>query len=286
MRMVSSSASCSVAWGMTFLPQELGRAQEQPRAQLPAHDVAPLVDEHGQVAVGANPLAVHMADDRLRCRAHHQRLIQLLAAADRDDGQLRRKALDVLGLLLQEAHRDEEREVRVDVAGVLEAPVERGLDVFPEGVAVGPDDHAALDRRIVGQLGLLHDIGIPARVIFAARGHAFFCHVASYSYVITVRRCRVAVRSDSTASMLIALPAQQASLRSAPGPQWTIPGPCVPAAPRRPAALRAEQDEAAGPASCAPGAGLHTRVTSDSVPMPPRGATNPSARSIIRPSAR
>ena len=162
--------------GVPLLPEELGGAQEEPRAHLPAHDVGPLVDQQRQVAIGADPLAVHVPDDGLRGRANDQRLVQLLAAAVRHDRQLRREALDVLGFLLQEAERDEQREVGVDVTGLLEAPVERRLDILPEGVAVGPDDHAALDRGVVGQLGFLNDIGIPARVILAARGDAFFCH--------------------------------------------------------------------------------------------------------------
>jgi len=45
------------------------------------------------------------------------------------------KARDVLLLLVQEAGRDEEREVGVDVTGLLEALVERLLDELPDGVA-------------------------------------------------------------------------------------------------------------------------------------------------------
>ena len=43
--------------GVAFLPEELGRAQEQPGAHLPAHDVAPLVDEQRQIAIALNPVA-------------------------------------------------------------------------------------------------------------------------------------------------------------------------------------------------------------------------------------
>ena len=52
---------------------------------------------------------------------------------------------------------------------VLEALVEQALDVLPDRVAVRPDDHAALDRRVVGQLGAADDVEIPARKIFGAR---------------------------------------------------------------------------------------------------------------------
>ena len=45
----------------------------------------------------------------------------------------------------------------------LELGVERLLDQLPDRVAVRPDDHAALDRRIVGQLGAADHVEIPLR---------------------------------------------------------------------------------------------------------------------------
>ena len=62
-------------------------------------------------------------------------LLELLVAAPGDPGDLRRKALDVLRLLHQQALGDEQREVRVDVARRLEAPVELLLDQLPDGVS-------------------------------------------------------------------------------------------------------------------------------------------------------
>ena len=103
--------------GVPFLPEELGRAQERPRHLLPAHDVRPLVDQDRQIAPRLHPLRVHRADDRFRGRTDDQLLFELLAAAVRDVGDLRREALDVLRLLVQQALGNEQREVRVDVAG-------------------------------------------------------------------------------------------------------------------------------------------------------------------------
>ena len=77
-----------------------------------------------------------------------ERLFELLVAAVGDPRHLRREALDVLFLLHQQALGNEEREVRVHVPGRLEAPVEPLLDQLPDRVAVRPDDHAALDRRV------------------------------------------------------------------------------------------------------------------------------------------
>src|SRR5438552_7604613 len=83
----------------------------------------------------------------------------------RDVRHLRRKALNVLGLFVQQRLRDEEREVRVDVAGLLEFGVERLLNQLPDRVAVRPDHHATLDRRIVGELRAPDDIQVPAREV-------------------------------------------------------------------------------------------------------------------------
>ena len=117
--------------GVALLPQELARAQEEARPHLPAHDVRPLVVEERQVAVALDPALVGAPDDRLDGGPDGERLLELLAAAVRDDGDLRREALDVIGLLLEQAHRDQEREVQVLVPGRLEPIVERALRAAP-----------------------------------------------------------------------------------------------------------------------------------------------------------
>ena len=81
--------------------------------------------------------------------------------AVRHDGQLGGEAFDVLGFLLDEALGDEQGEVCVDVAGLLEEAVEPRLDVLPESVAAGPDHHAALHRRVVGELCIDDDVDVP-----------------------------------------------------------------------------------------------------------------------------
>ncbi|MEZ5207167.1 MAG: hypothetical protein R2690_09375 [Acidimicrobiales bacterium] len=76
---------------VALLPQELARAQEDAGPHLPPHDVRPLVQQQGKVAVGLDPLAHRLADDRLRRRAHDDRLLELAgrdedAVAPRGDG--------------------------------------------------------------------------------------------------------------------------------------------------------------------------------------------------------
>ena len=52
-----------------------------------------------QVAVALHPLGEVAVDDRLAGGPHDDGLLELLAAAVGDDGQLGAEALDVLGLL-------------------------------------------------------------------------------------------------------------------------------------------------------------------------------------------
>ena len=68
---------------VAFLPEKLGRAQEQPRAHFPAHDVGPLVDQQRQVAIALDPALEGIADDRLRRRPDDQRLFQLRLRIER-----------------------------------------------------------------------------------------------------------------------------------------------------------------------------------------------------------
>ena len=71
----------------------------------------------------------------------------------RDDRAFLGEALDVLGLLLQEAQRNEQRKVGVLVARGLEHAVEHALHVLPDRPAPGLDDHAAAHGRVLGQVG-------------------------------------------------------------------------------------------------------------------------------------
>ena len=138
--------------GVALLPEELRGAEEEAGPHLPAHDVGPLVDQDGQVAVALHPLGVGVADDRLRRGPDDEGLLELLAAAVGDDGELGRESLDVLRLLVEEGLGNEDGEVGVLVARLLEHAVEGRLDVLPERVAVRLDHHAAADRRVLGEL--------------------------------------------------------------------------------------------------------------------------------------
>ena len=72
--------------------------------------------------------------------------------------------------LLQEAHRNEQREVGVLVPGLLEHRVEPPLHVLPDRVAPRLDDHAAADVGVLGQVGRLDDLLVPLGIVFGAGG--------------------------------------------------------------------------------------------------------------------
>ncbi len=143
---------------VTLLPQELNRAQEGTWTQLPAHDVGPLIDQQWQIAPRAHPLCEGCTDDRLGRGPHHQRLGQLLATGTRDLGHFGREALDMLGLLHQEAFGNEQRKVGVLRARLLDPLVKSALDSLPDRVAVRLDHHAAAHRRVFAQPRLIHDV--------------------------------------------------------------------------------------------------------------------------------
>jgi len=95
------------------------------------------------------------------------------------DRQLRRESLDVLRLPMDEALRDEEREVGILVPGGLDHPVQGGDDLLPDGVPVRADDHTAAHGRVIGEFGDLDDVLVPAREILRAGSDAFGTQTAS-----------------------------------------------------------------------------------------------------------
>ncbi len=110
-----------------------------------------------------------MPDDGFRRRPDDVRLFQLLAAGDGDDGELGRESLDVLGFLVQETLRDQQREIDILMAGGFEAIVELALQQFPDGVAVGLDDHAAFDDfGRLRHVALENDVLIPGGEVLGA----------------------------------------------------------------------------------------------------------------------
>ena len=91
----------------------------------------------------------------------------------RDDRAFLGEALGHLLFLGEERFGNEEGKIRVDVARVLEHAIEGALHLLPDGVAVRLDDHAAAHVGVLRQAGVLDDVEIPLRIIFAAWGDDF-----------------------------------------------------------------------------------------------------------------
>ena len=156
--------------GVALLPQELAGAQEDAGPLLPADHVAPLVEQHRQVAVALDPLGHELAEDRLGRGPHHHRVLQLVTPGVGDDRQLGTETLDVVGLAGEVFLGDEQREVGVLGTGGLEAAIHLGLHVLPDRIGVGADYHRASHRTVLGQLGPTDDVLVPAGEIVGLGG--------------------------------------------------------------------------------------------------------------------
>ena len=163
---------------------------------LPAQDGAPLVVQLGQVPVGVDDVLIVLTEQGLGGGADAVALLQLLAAAVGDPGALGGEALHVVLFLLEQALRDEHGQVHVFVAGLLKALVQLGLDVLPEGVAVGVavgavDEHA-LDGGVVDELRLPAHVGVPLGEVHLHVGDLLhLLLVGVLSHVVSVLYCKV-----------------------------------------------------------------------------------------------
>ena len=77
---------------------------------------------------------------------------------------------------LEQAHRDQQREVDVLVSGGLDPIVERALGVLPDRVAVGLDDHRALRGAVLGHLGPSNDLDVPRGKVVLLRWQLVGAH--------------------------------------------------------------------------------------------------------------
>ena len=135
----------------------------------------------------ALPICVMLAEQGLGGGADAVALLQLVGPAAGHPGALRGKALHVVLLLLKQGLGDEHGQVHVLMAGLLELRVQDVLDVFPDGVAIGPVDEHALDAGIVDELGLFAHVGEPLGEVHLHVGDLLhlllvLCHSHSQSF--------------------------------------------------------------------------------------------------------
>ena len=156
--------------GVSFLPEELRGAQEEPGAQFPPHDIRPLVEQQRQVAITLDPLGHEFANHRLGRGTHHDGLGEFFPPGVGHHRQFGTEALHVRGFLREITLGDEEREVRILRARPLDARIDLALHALPDGVAVGANHHRPAHGTIVGHLGLGHDVLVPLGKVFALGG--------------------------------------------------------------------------------------------------------------------
>ena len=147
--------------GVAFLPPELAGAQEGAGGLLPADDGAPLVIQHGQLAVGLQDVRPVVAEHRLGSGAEGQTLFQLFTAAHGDPSHFGGEAVDQLPFFFQQALWNQHGHCHILVAGLLKFAVHDVLDVLPNGIAIGAQDGKALDGGILHQLRLAAHVRIP-----------------------------------------------------------------------------------------------------------------------------
>ena len=178
--------------GVALLPKELSRTEEQACTHLPTHHVSPLVTQDRQVPIRLDPVAVCIPDNGLRSRSDDQLLLQFRSGIDHDTRSiligfqaivshhcaLLSESLDMLRLFAEERFRDQQGEIGVDMACLLEFIIEYALHLFPNRIAIGLDHHATTHSGVLSQISLDNQILIPLRVIHTPGGKFFqlFCH--------------------------------------------------------------------------------------------------------------
>ena len=136
-----------------------------------------------------------LTEERLGSRTHAESVLELFASAMSYPSNLRSEALDMILFLLEETLGDKHRHTNILVASSLEHSIEDALDIFPDSIAIGSDDHTALNASIFDKLSFFANIGIPLCKVLVHRGNSgnhlfFFSHYDEplfciYTFIIT-----------------------------------------------------------------------------------------------------
>jgi hypothetical protein len=80
----------------------------------------------------------------------------------------------MLRLFFDETLWDKQGEVGVLMSRFLKATIQRALDGLPQFVAIGFDNHATANGRLIRKVSAIHEFVIPAGEILALRGNGMF----------------------------------------------------------------------------------------------------------------
>ena len=168
--------------GVPLLPQKFAGTQKRTGGLFPAHHGNPLIVKLRQIAVRMHDCFIVFTEQGFGGRAHAKAFFELFIAAVGNPGDLGRETLNVVFFFIEQAFRNKHRHADIFMSERLKLPVELFLNIFPNGIAVGADDHTAFYAGVFDKLCLFHNVGIPFCEIFLHRGDFFnhfflLCHV-------------------------------------------------------------------------------------------------------------
>ena len=99
--------------GVSLLPQEFSGTQEGSCGLLPSQHGTPLVPYFGKITVRLYRLAPYITEQSLRSRAYTEPLLKLLHPSMCHPRHLRRKAFNMILLLLKKTLRNQNREIDI-----------------------------------------------------------------------------------------------------------------------------------------------------------------------------
>ena len=135
--------------GVAFLPEKFRGSQEGTGRFLPAHHRTPLIIELRQVTIGIHDFGVMLTEQGFGGRTHTQTLGKLFTAAHRNPCTFRGKTFYMILFLLEQTFGNKHRHIDIFMAGTLKTSVHILLDIFPDSIAVGTNDHTALHAGII-----------------------------------------------------------------------------------------------------------------------------------------
>ena len=154
---------------MTFLPEEFRCTKERTGCLFPSYNAAPLIVELRKITVCVDNLFIMLTEKSFRCRTDAKTLLKLFLTAYSNPCTFGGKALNMVFFFLQKTFGNKHRHINILVTCFFETAVKVSLNIFPDSISVGADNHTALYARIVNELSFFNDVGVPfCKVLISA----------------------------------------------------------------------------------------------------------------------